>query len=123
MVKNVWGYMLSLDIARCNPKLISCPKHITAFSNDLVKRIDMVKYGEPHVVMFGEGNKKGYTLVQLIQTSNICAHFCEQDNAAFLDIFSCKPYKIEDAVKCVKDYFEPEMIVRHYIERSIPELQ
>lgn len=115
--------MLSLDIARCNPKLISCPKHITAFSNDLVKRIDMVKYGEPQVVMFGEGNKKGYTLVQLIQTSNICAHFCEQDNAAFLDIFSCKPYKIETAVKCIKDYFEPEMVVRHYIERSIPELQ
>jgi len=123
MLKVPWGYMLSLDIARCNPKLIRCPDNITAFSKALVQRIEMIPYGEPQVVMFGEGNKKGYTLTQLIQTSNITGHFCEQDNAAFLDIFSCKPYKIETAVKCVKDYFEPEMVVRHYIERSIPELQ
>jgi S-adenosylmethionine/arginine decarboxylase-like enzyme len=123
MAKNVWGFHLALDIAKCNPKLISCPKHITAFSNDLVKRIDMVKYGEPQVVHFGTGNKAGYTLVQLIETSNICAHFCEEDNAVFLDVFSCKPYRVEDVITCVKEYFEPHHMVRHYLKRSIPELQ
>ena len=122
MNRNIWGYMLSLDIGKCMPKLIRCPDNITAFSKALVQRIEMVPYGEPQVVMFGEGNKKGYTLTQLIQTSNITGHFCEQDNAAFIDIFSCKPYKIEEAVSCVRDYFKPQMVVRHYIERSIPEL-
>jgi S-adenosylmethionine/arginine decarboxylase-like enzyme len=123
MIKSVWGYALSLDIGRCNPKLIRCPLHIATFSNTLVKRIDMEAYGPPQVVLFGEGNKKGYTLTQLITTSNITGHFCEQDNAAFLDIFSCKPYKIEDAVNCVREFFEPELVVRHYIERSIPKLK
>ena len=117
-----WGYMLSLDMARCRPAAIRCPYLIRDFSNDLVKKIDMKAYGTPHIVRFGDGNKAGYTLVQLIETSNICAHFCEQDNAAFLDIFSCKPYDIETAVGVVRDYFEPQKIVRHYIERSIPEL-
>jgi S-adenosylmethionine/arginine decarboxylase-like enzyme len=118
-----WGYMLSLDLAKCRTSAIRCPYTIKEFSETLVKRIDMKAYGSPHIVRFGDGNKAGYTLVQLIETSNICAHFCEQDNAAFIDIFSCKPYQIEDAVEVVKEFFEPQKVVRHYIERSIPELQ
>lgn len=118
-----WGYMLSLDIAKCSTASIRCPYTIEQFTHSLVKKIDMKAFGRPHIVRFGEDNKAGYTLVQLIETSNICAHFCEQDNAAFIDIFSCKPYDIEDAVSVVKDYFEPKIIVRHYIERSIPELK
>lgn len=46
----------------------------------LVKDIDMVPYGGPQVVHFGSGNKAGYTLVQLIETSNITAHFVEETN-------------------------------------------
>jgi S-adenosylmethionine/arginine decarboxylase-like enzyme len=118
-----WGFALSLDIARCKPSLIRCPYNIKDFSNSLVKKIDMIPYGKPHIVRFGSGNKAGYTLVQLIETSNITGHFCEEDNAAFLDIFSCKPYDVEEAIRVVKDHFEPEVVVRHYIERSIPELK
>lgn len=123
MNKSIWGYHLILDVAKCNPARIRCNNNITAFSKDLVKRIDMIAYGEPQVILFGEGNKRGYTLTQLITTSNITGHFCEEDNAAFLDIFSCKPYEVETAIKCIKDYFEPKVIVKKYIERSIPELQ
>jgi len=123
MIKSAWGFHLALDIGRCNPKLIRCPINIGNFSSALVRRIDMEAYGEPQIVLFGEGNKQGYTLTQLITTSNITGHFCEQDNAAFLDIFSCKPYEVETAVQCVKNYFEPGVIVRHYMERSIPELE
>ena len=120
MIKNIWGYALALDVSRCNPKSIRCPIHIANFSKTLVKEIDMVAYGQPHIVHFGTGNKAGFTLVQLIETSNITAHFCEEDNSIFFDVFSCKPYDIETAVKVVKDYFEPKIIHKHYIERSIP---
>lgn len=122
-MRSPWGFALSLDMAKCKPALIRCPYNIKDYSAALVKRIDMVPYGHPHIVRFGSGNKAGYTLVQLIETSNITGHFCEEDNAAFLDIFSCKPYDIEEAIKITKDYFEPEMVLRHYVERSIPELK
>lgn len=118
-----WGYMLSLDIAKCKPQLIRSKPVIYKFTKNLVREIDMKAYGEPQIVHFGEGNKAGYTLVQLIETSNITAHFCEEDDAAFIDIFSCKPYDIETAVRVVDEHFKPEKIVRHYIERSIPELK
>ena len=118
-----WGYALALDAGKCCPAAIRSRPMIYQFSKRLVTEIDMKAYGEPLIQHFGEGNKAGYTLVQLIETSNITAHFCEQDNALFLDIFSCKPYDIETAIKVVKDFFEPKHMVRHYIERSIPELQ
>ena len=118
-----WGYHLALDIARCNPQAIRSKVIISAFTKTLVQRIDMIAYGEPAIVMFGEGNKKGYTLVQLIETSNITGHFCEETNDAYIDIFSCKPYDIDVAIDVVAKFFQPEAIVKHYMERQAPQLQ
>jgi S-adenosylmethionine/arginine decarboxylase-like enzyme len=80
----------------------------------------MKAYGEPQIIHFGEDNKAGYTLVQLIETSNITAHFCEQDNAAFIDIFSCKEFDPKDAKRVVDQFFRPAATVEHWTERSIP---
>lgn len=112
-----WGFHLMLNISKCNPNTIRCPNHIASFTKQLVKDIDMKAYGDPQIVMFGEGNKKGYTLVQLIETSNITAHFCEETNDCYLDVFSCKPFDNNDVKKCVNKYFEPECMNEKYIER------
>lgn len=116
-----WGYHLLLDIGNCCPKSIRCNTNINHFTKSLIKRIDMKAYGEPQIVMFGDGKLRGYTLTQLIETSNITAHFAEESNSAFIDIFSCKKYDIETAVKTVQEYFKPEVVVRRYLERDIPE--
>lgn len=116
-----WGYHSVLNVALCESKSIRSYKNIAIFSKELVKRIDMVAYGRPKIVMFGTGNKKGYTLVQLIETSNITAHFCEEDNAMFLDVFSCKPYNKDDVTDVVNEFFKPKKININYFERSIPE--
>jgi S-adenosylmethionine/arginine decarboxylase-like enzyme len=113
-----WGYHLALDIARCRPETIRCSKHIASFTNELVKRIDMKAYGQPQIVMFGEGNKRGYTLIQLIETSNIAGHFCEETNDLYLDIFSCKPYDINEAIRVVNKYFSPRNMRYNYFERQ-----
>ena len=103
-----WGYHLILNAKRCRPSAIRSAKDITHFSKALVKKIDMVPYGEPQVVRFGSGNKQGYTLVQLIETSNITAHFVEETNDMYLDVFSCKDFRPEDVRSMVSKYFEPE---------------
>ena len=115
-----WGFHLALDVAKCNPKYIRCPIHISNFSKYLVKEIDMKPYGDPQIVMFGTGNKSGYTLIQLIETSNIAAHFCEEDNGFFLDVFSCKPYDKQIVINVVNKYFEPKYIKANYFERDFP---
>jgi S-adenosylmethionine/arginine decarboxylase-like enzyme len=113
-----WGFHLCLDIARCKPSAIRCKVNIENFTKQLVRDIDMVAYGSPQIVHFGTGNKAGYTLVQLIETSNICAHFCEENNAVYIDVFSCKPYDIKVVEEVVKKYFEPETLKKTYIERD-----
>lgn len=67
----------------------------------------MVPYGKPRVVMFGTGNKKGYTLVQLIETSNITGHFVEETDDMYLDVFSCKTFDQEIVRDTVNYYFGP----------------
>ena len=103
-----WGYHLILNAKRCRPSSIRSAAEITHFSKALVKKIDMVPYGEPQVVRFGSGNKQGYTLVQLIETSNITAHFVEETNDMYLDVFSCKDFRPEDVRSMVSKYFDPE---------------
>ena len=115
-----WGFHLALDIGKCLPPTIRCPKHIESFTTKLVREIDMKAYGEPQIVMFGEGNKKGYTLVQLIETSNIAAHFCEETNDMYLAIFLCKPFDIEKAKRVVQIHFQPKDMIVHYFERKAP---
>ena len=105
-----WGKHSVHNIFRVNPITIRSYENIFNFNKALVKGIDMKAYGEPQIVRFGEGDKWGYTLVQLIETSNIMAHFVEETNDIYLDVFSCKDFDPKDVEKIVKEYFQPEHI-------------
>ena len=115
-----WGYHLILDASACLPARIRCPRVIHEFTHTLVKRIDMKAYGEPLIVHFGDDDKKGYTLVQLIETSNICAHFCEESNDMYLDVFSCKSFNPKDVECTVREYFNPEQYNLRLLQRQAP---
>jgi S-adenosylmethionine/arginine decarboxylase-like enzyme len=119
-ILRTWGKHLILDAAGCSPKMIGCPKVIDGFARSLVKRIDMVAYGQPQVVMFGSGNKKGYTLVQLIETSNITAHFVEENDSMYLDVFSCKDFDPEVVEEAVKEFFDAKYFNRKVVLRQAP---
>ena len=116
--KSSWGYHLIVNAGGCNPTALRSKSVIKGFSKDLVKEIDMVAYGEPMIVMFGSGNKKGYSLVQLIETSNITAHFVEQTNDIYLDIFSCKSFKEQDALRVFTRVFSPTTVNTTFLIRQ-----
>ena len=115
-----WGYMISIDAGGCDLDKISSAENIKNFSNTLVERIDMVKFGEPWIVRFGNlnSNKFGYTLVQLISTSNICAHFSEEECSIYFDCFSCKPFSNETVKQTVIEFFGATSIKEHFITRQ-----
>ena len=119
-ILRTWGKHLILDAAGCSPKMIGCAKVIDGFARSLVKRIDMVAYGQPQVVMFGSGSKKGYTLVQLIETSNITAHFVEENDSMYLDVFSCKDFDPEVVEEAVKEFFDAKYFNSKVILRQAP---
>jgi S-adenosylmethionine/arginine decarboxylase-like enzyme len=116
--KRSWGYHLIVDASKCDHDAIRSKKVIQEFVKKLVSDIDMVAFGPPKIVMFGVGNKKGYTLVQLIETSDITAHFIEETDDAYFDIFSCKNFEPKTALKVIKDYFEPTKMKVRFIKRQ-----
>ena len=87
----------------------------------MVKRINMIAHGEPIIEYMLPGDpKQGYSLVQLIETSNITAHFIEPDGSAFFDVFSCKDFDPAIAKLCVRDYFSPKRMTNNFFNRQVP---
>ena len=112
-----WGYHLMLDCSGCNDNIASRDK-IYNFVKDLVNRIDMTAHGEPVIEYLLPGDpKQGYSLMQLITTSNICGHFMELDGTAYFDVFSCKSFDIETVKSIVNEYFEPKRTRVNFITR------
>ena len=113
-----WGYHLMLDCSGCNIDEVASRDNIYRFIKDLVQRIDMTAHGEPVIEHLLPGDpKQGYSLMQLITTSNICAHFMELDGTAYFDIFSCKEFDVETAKHIVNEYFHPEKTRVNFITR------
>ncbi len=116
----IWGQHLILDLAGCPRDLLKDADHLRAWVTDLVDTIKMKAYGEPQLEHFATHsyNAAGYTLLQLIETSNICAHFAENLGQVYIDIFSCKRFDNDLAVEVCRKYFEPETVETHVLERG-----
>ncbi len=105
--EEVWGIASSIDIYGCNPDKIRDAEYIKQFVKDLCDLIDMKRFGETQVVHFGEDEKvAGFSMVQLIETSLISAHFANLTNTVYLDVFSCKAYDPEVVKVFSQGYFE-----------------
>ena len=115
-----WGYHLLLDCSGSPRELVRNRLHLYNFVKQLVKDIDMKAYGEPVLEHFAthDPDKAGYSLVQLIETSNITGHFVDKNGSIYLDVFSCKPFNTEVAINTVKEFFKPEKIKIHFIVRN-----
>ena len=105
-----WGFSTSLDLKKCNNKIRN-ENDIKDYVIQLCNLIEMKRFGECKIIHFGTGNKSGYSMVQLIETSNITGHFCDDNNSAYLDIFSCKPYDEKEMANFSKTFFEAESFV------------
>jgi len=116
----IWGQHLILDLAGCPRERLIDADHLRSWVKDLIETIKMKAYGEPQLEHFATHSydAAGYTLLQLIETSNICAHFAENLGQVYIDIFSCKAFDNEVAVACCRKYFEPEVVELHLIERG-----
>ncbi len=116
--RNAWGLLASIDLRECDASAIRDAERIKAFVRELCERIGMKRFGETTVVNFGEDEKvAGFSMTQLIETSLISAHFANQTNTTYLDIFSCKYYNPYDAAEFAKEFFGASGYDLHYTLR------
>ena len=94
--QSVWGMAASFDIYNCTSETIRDADKIRQFVVELCEMIEMKRFGPCTVVDFGDDERvAGFSMVQLIETSLISAHFANKSNTTYLDVFSCKPYDPE----------------------------
>ncbi len=109
-----------VDCSSCDRAAVRDADAIRKFCADLVSSIGMVAYGEPVLEHFATHlpQAAGYSLVQLIETSAVTGHFCDASGDAYLDVFSCKDFDPEIAVRVVRRHFRPRMIRKTNLYRD-----
>ena len=109
-----------LDFNGCPKKLLTDKENILNWSKELVEAIDMIAYGDPIVEHFASHSYEaaGYTLLQMIETSNIADHFAENIEKVYINVFSCKAFDVEVALGVCKKYFSPAKANMHNMDRG-----
>lgn len=108
-----FGKELILNLYDCDLAKISSADEIKKFVIELCDNvIKMKRYGEPLIPHFGHDNPvtSGYSLVQLIETSSVTAHFSEYKKSVYLNIFSCAPYDEKVTEAFCKAFFGAQKV-------------
>jgi len=115
-----WGYHLILDCSGCDNSLMSDFSNVDRWIRKLVVDIDMEPIGEPRIEYTAEKflDKAGFTVVQVIVTSSITAHFVDSLGHIYLDVFSCKPFDQAVVETSMKEFFGCKKYRKYYLTRQ-----
>ena len=109
----------AVDVHDCDPSLIRDAAAIKLFTKVLAEKIAMKRFGDTTVVNFGEDEKvAGFSMTQLIETSLISAHFANQTNSVYLDVFSCKFYEAQTVIDYALSFFRGKTYNAHCLLRG-----
>ena len=112
-----WGYHFIIDCKECNDT-ITDSFTILRFLHAVCDTTEMEAHGEPIIEYLLEGtDNAGYSAFQMITTSNITAHFVDKTKAAYVDVFSCKPFNVKAVEFVVRSFFDPLTVETKYFER------
>jgi S-adenosylmethionine/arginine decarboxylase-like enzyme len=93
---------------------------VLAWIRDLVAAIGMTPVGAP-VIEYTAGDhedKAGFTVIQVIVTSSIVAHFVDASGHIYLDVFSCRDFSAETVQASIRDTFGSDHMRLHHFTRS-----
>lgn len=98
-------YHIIIDVAGSSEEVLNNVAGLKKFLGELPELIGMHLLTQPLVVE-GIPENPGITGFVIIDYSHISAHTFTKYGEALVDIFSCKPYAQEDAVKATLAYFK-----------------
>ncbi|MBC8481095.1 MAG: S-adenosylmethionine decarboxylase [Planctomycetes bacterium] len=119
-----YGFELILDLHDCDVATFN-RKSLEKYFSRLCKAIDMKRcdlhfwddVGVPPEKRQTLPHTKGTSAVQFILTSTIVIHALDLLKAAYINIFSCKPFDRQVAEELTKKWFGAKECRSHFIER------
>ena len=102
-----WGLSTYIDLHNCDSTLLISVEAIREYTGKICEVIDAKPWGPCYIQNFGENSDVfGYSMMQLVESSLVSAHFVNKTNRIFVDIFSCKYYDPGKAVEFSKKFFK-----------------
>ena len=116
------GPHLTLDLYGCDEKKLNDEKFIHKILEELPDLIKMHKISKPNVVTYpgreGSFDKGGISAFIVIAESHISIHTFSGYGFASVDIFSCREFDEEKAIKYLVEKFGAKKIEKNFLQRG-----
>ena len=117
-----FGLHVTVDASGCDKRKLASVTLVYDILNNLPDRIGMTKMTLPYVVKwldkFANGTE-GVSGFVMIAESHISIHTFPDQDCVFMDIFSCRGFDAEMAVKYLTQAFDATKYERHVIKRGM----
>ena len=117
-----FGLHVTIDASGCNKRKLPSVTLVYDILNKLPEKIGMTKMTLPYVVKwmdkFASGTE-GISGFVMIAESHISIHTFPDQDYVFMDIFSCKQFDAEKAIKYLVNAFEATKHETHILKRGI----
>jgi len=114
------GTHLVIDGYSEDPELLGNVELVRRFLDECPDRMNMTKVLPPYVFRYGEeGEKAGISGIVIIAESHISIHTFPKQRYLNVDVFSCKPFDIEEAKRYIVDYFKISDYQHQVLDRGV----
>ena len=105
-----FGPHITIDLKGCPKEILSNYDLHFDYLKKLPELIQMTPITQPYVFPYSGlvPEDKGITGIVIIAESHISVHSFEEKGYSFIDIFSCKDFDIDRAIRITKEIFKPE---------------
>ena len=119
-MQNTFGPHVTIDLKGCPKEILSDYNLHFNYLKMLPELIEMTPITQPYVFPYSGlvPEDKGITGILIIAESHLSIHSFEEKGYSFVDIFSCKEFNVEKAIKITLDIFKPIDYEVNVVERG-----
>jgi S-adenosylmethionine decarboxylase len=119
-MNEAFGPHLTIDLKGCPIEILSNYELHFNYLKNLPEMIQMTPITQPYVFPYNGlvPEDKGITGIVIIAESHLSIHSFEMKGYSFIDIFSCKAFETEKALKYTLELFKPTSYEYHIVERG-----
>lgn len=115
------GMHLILDGYSQDPEIISDVDRVRKFLDEFPQYMGMTKVTPPYVFRYqgSTAEESGISGIVIIAESHISVHTFPAKRYVSVDIFSCKPFDVDEAVRGLVEYFQLVEFRRQVFDRGV----
>ena len=118
----MFGPHLTIDLYGCDAKLLKDTSHLFRILDEMPSLLNMKKISAPQILPYegsaGTFDKGGISAFGIRATSHISIHTFVRQRYASVDIFSCKAFDTDKAVRYISEKFKAKKAETNLLSRG-----